>query len=183
MKRSFIICGAIGSGKWTASRYISEQTGGSIFTLSSIPGKFLKEFDIRETRENYAKMSWLLRSTFWEDIFSRAVEKFIENSPNAILIFDWPRKVSVIEKIMELTKTTIIYIETSPEKRYERIRARSEKHDEASLTFEQFLKQEDLTTEKELKTIRSMADIVIENTGKKEELFEKIASSIHPYTE
>ena len=178
MKRSFIICGAIGSGKWTVSRYISEQTGGSIFTISSIPGNFLREFDIAATRENYTKMSWLLRSTFWEDIFLRAVERFIENSPDQILIFDWPRKVNMIEKITELTDAMIIYIESSPEKRYERIRTRWEKHDEGSLTLEQFLEHEELTTEKELETIRDMADIVIENMGTKEELFRKIYPQI-----
>lgn len=174
MKRSLIICGAIGSGKWAISWYISEKTGGSIFTLSSIPGNFLREFDIAATRENYARMSWLLRSTFWEDIFLRAVERFIENSPDHILIFDWPRRVNVIEKIMELTDAMIIYIEASDEKRYERIQTRWEKLDEGSLTLEQFLEQEELNTEKELETIRNMADIIIENIGTKEELFAKI---------
>lgn len=181
MKQSFIICGAIGSGKWTVWDYISRHTGGSIFTLSNIPGNFLRAFDIRETRGNYAKMSWLLRSTFWEDIFLRAIERFIANSHDTILIFDWPRKVNVIEKIQELTESTLIYIDTPPKIRYERIHMRWEKHDEISLTFEQFLEQEGLTTEKELEEIRKMADIVIENMGKKEELFERIdiLASIH----
>ncbi len=178
MIQSYIICGAIGSGKWTASRYISEQTGGNIFTLSSIPGRFLKEFDIRETRENYAKMSWLLRSTFWGDIFSRAVELFIENSPDTIVIFDWPRRVSVIEKIQELTESKLIYIDAPVQIRYDRIVWRSAKHDESLLTFEQFLEHEDLNTEKELDSIREIADIIIENNGTREGLFRKIYSHI-----
>lgn len=84
----------------------------------------------------------------------------------------------MIEKITELTDAMIIYIESSPEKRYERIRTRWEKHDEGSLTLEQFLEHEELTTEKELETIRDMADIVIENMGTKEELFRKIYPQI-----
>ncbi len=82
--------------------------------------------------------------------------------------------MNVIEKIMELTDAMIIYIEASDEKRYERIQTRWEKLDEGSLTLEQFLEQEELNTEKELETIRNMADIIIENIGTKEELFAKI---------
>ncbi len=178
MKQSFIICGAIGSGKWIVSWYIYEQTGGSIFRLSSIPGGFLREFEIAETRENFAKMSWLLRSTFWEDIFLRAIEQYIEKSNDTIIIFDWPRKVNVIEKIMELTDAMLIYIDTPPDIRFERIRMRWEKHDEISLTLDEFLEQEELTTEKELGTICDMTDIVIENTGTEEELFRRIYSHI-----
>ncbi len=83
-----------------------------------------------------------------------------------------------MKKIQELTESTLIYINTPPHLRYERSTLRSEKHDEASLTFEQFLEQEEFTPENELEIIQSFADVRIENNGTREELFRKIYSHI-----
>ncbi len=174
--KSYIICGRNGSGKGTLSEYLAKELNAPVFRLSDIPRRFLEEFDIPETRENFSKMSSLIRELFGEDAFVRAVDKFLDRFEGNTIIFDGPRKVNLIRKIQERTEAKIIFVDTSPEKRYERILKRSEKDNESCLSYEQFLEQENLQTEREMDEIIALANILLENNGTREEFFRKIDS-------
>ncbi len=116
-------------------------------------------------------MSSLIREVFGEDAFVRAVDKFLDGFEGSTIIFDGPRKVNLIRKIEERTEAKIIFIDAIPEIRYEGIIERSEKQNESTLSYEQFLEQENLKTEGEMEEIRALADIVVENNGEREEFF------------
>ena len=172
---SYIITWTNGSGKWTVVKYLAENTGGSIYRISDIAKQILEAFDIGASRENIGKLSELLRQSFWEDIYARAVALFLAEKDSWTFIFDWPRRLSVIETIRGYGITQIIWIETPVMTRYERIRLREEKFGESTLSYEEFLSQED----DQLTSIRDRADIIIENDGTREELLMKLAAIIH----
>ena len=176
---SYIITWTNGSGKWTVVKYLAENTGGSIYRISDIAKHILEAFDIGASRENIGKLSELLRQSFWEDIYARAVALFLAEKDSWTFIFDWPRRLSVIETIRGYGITQIIWIETPVMTRYERIRIREEKFGESTLSYEAFLSQEDDPAERELESIRDRADIIIENDGTRDELLMKLASIIH----
>ena len=60
------------------------------------------------------------------------------------------------------------------EHRFERIKTRKEKVGEDQTSFEQFLKEEQIETELEIKNIGQGADITIINDGSIEDLREKV---------
>jgi dephospho-CoA kinase len=68
----------------------------------------------------------------------------------------------------------LLYIDTPTHIRYERIRERWDKLWESRMSYEQFLWDENLESEKENSIIQELADIVIENSGSQKELFGKI---------
>ncbi len=142
--------------------------------LADIARNILSEFDIPASRENLSKFSALLRESFGEDIYAHAVRKYLSEQESTTLIFDGPRRQSVIDTIVSLSDSQIIWIETSSRIRYERILQRWEKAHEDIMSYETFLEQEANASEQELDAIRERASIVIENDGTREELLEKI---------
>jgi dephospho-CoA kinase len=62
--------------------------------------------------------------------------------------------------------------------RYDRLKERWDKSWESEMSYEQFLSDENLESEKENNAIRELADIVIENNSTKEALFRKIETYI-----
>ena len=176
---SYIITWSNGSGKWTVVKYLAENTGGSIYRISDIAKHILEEFDIGASRGNIGKLSQLLRQSFWEDIYARAVTLFLAEKHSWTFIFDWPRRLSVIDVIENFSDSKIIWIETSPRIRYERMLQRWEKAHEDIMSYETFLELEGNPSERELTSIRDRADIIIENDGTREELLMKLVSIIH----
>ncbi len=172
-----------GSGKGTVSEFLSQNIGGSIYRISDIAKNILWEFHIPTSRENLSKISEMLRRYFWEDIYAHAVGKYLRENNSGTIIFDGPRRESVIDAIENLSDSQIIWIETSPRIRYERMRGRGEKDSEALMSYEVFQGHEGNASEQELDAIRERADIVIENDGTREELMWKlqifITSSLH----
>jgi len=172
--KSIIICGRSGAGKWTVCKYLIEKTDGIIYQLSSISRKILQEFDIPETRESFSKISSLIRSLFWENIFAEMAVKFRRENTKNIIIFDGVRRKNVIHTLKEEGNCIVIFIDTKTPIRYERIIKRGEKHNEASLGFEEFLEEEKLKSEVEIDSIKDIADIVIENNGTEQELKQQL---------
>lgn len=179
---SYIICGPIWAGKGTLSKYLADILYAEVFRLSSIPTKLLDSVDALSTRENLAKMSASLRYIFWEDIFIRAVERYIDTYTGMSIIFDGPRRVDMIQAIQKLTDATIIYIDAPPEIRYTRVSIRDDKIDERGVTYEQFQDRDTEKNERELPFIRDIADSIIENTGTLEEVQKKLLTIINSHT-
>ena len=77
---------------------------------------------------------------------------------------------SDVDLIRSITPNKLVYITASVEHRYERIKTRKEKVGEDQASFEQFLKEEQIETELEIKNIGKGADITIINDGSIEDL-------------
>ncbi len=173
-KTFFIISGLPGAGKWTVAVYLSEKYHIPHFSTWDIFRDIFRQFGIPETRENFSHFIATMKATFWEDIIARGIETRIWFFNWDSLIVEWVRHPSVLDMIRSKWNVKIIYIDTEWEKRYERMRERWEKQNESSMSYQEFLDQDWLSSEKNLSFIRELADILIENNGTKEELSHKI---------
>ena len=74
---------------------------------------------------------------------------------------------------MEYTQARVIFIEVSPQIRYERAVLRSEKG-ESALSYDEFLSQDSLHTDIELPYVRTRATHIINNDGGYEALYSQL---------
>ena len=68
----------------------------------------------------------------------------------------------------------MVYITADQPLRYERLKNRSEKVRETGLSFDQFMKEENIETEKLIPQLGEQADVKIENAGSLEDFKTKV---------
>jgi len=174
MKIIIGLAGEAASGKGTVSKYLQEKYGARVYRFSDFLRATLNVWHLEINRKNLANLSLIMRNGFGEDVFSRALAQEISKSENKVIVFDGIRRASDIEYIKTIEGFGFVYVETSLEKRYERISNRGENLDDNTKTFEQFKKDHELETEKGIRELKNHADIVIENNGTLEDLQQKI---------
>ena len=116
----------------------------------------------------------VLKNRFTQDIYVYAAKECIEKHHDTPIFFDGIRKTHFIKRLQESYDCKIIFLDATLRIRYDRLKERWDKSWESEMSYEQFLSDENLESEKENLAIRELADIVIENNSTKEELFEQI---------
>ncbi len=119
-------------------------------------------------------LSQSLRKNFGESIMGRWVREFIEKHEGKLIILEGIRRVESLWEFNEFVDA-IIWIDTPPDIRYERIKTRWEKSGEWILTREDFDKDDQLETELSLEKFQKIANIVVENSSTKESLYDKLS--------
>ena len=165
------IAGEIASGKDTVARYYEKKYGASMYRFSDILRDILRRLHLEENRKNLAAASLMLRTTFGEDIFARSIAEEIENDQNDLIVIDGVRRHSDVKSIQNLLGFTLLYINADPERRHERMNSRNQNTDDMSKTFEEFLRDGELETEKEIRSLGDEADWTIDNNGELDDLY------------
>lgn len=108
-----------------------------------------------------------LRHLFGQDILERGIIERVQHvhSQSPIVIVDGIRRPSDISMLMKNQNFRLIYIELDEKVRWERHRARNEKPGDAALSFEQFYELGNSEAEKQVKLLKPMASLVVENDG------------------
>ncbi|HBO16462.1 MAG: hypothetical protein UR69_C0003G0074 [Candidatus Moranbacteria bacterium GW2011_GWE2_35_2-] len=170
----FGLAGEVASGKGTVSKYLQEKHGAKVRRFSDFLRITLDAWHLEIKRENLAKLSLIMRQGFGEDVFSKAIVQGVLGDKENIVIVDGIRRIEDIEDLKKLEGFKFVYVETSLEKRYERIIKRGENSDDKTKTFEQFKKDHELETEVGIKELKTHADVIIENNGTLEDLQKQI---------
>jgi dephospho-CoA kinase len=166
--------GEIAAGKGTAADYVKEKYNGSKFGFSVCLRDVAKRMHLEESRENLQKISTIFRENFHDDILSEVVYEDVKKENNEIIAIDGVRRLADIEYLKKLEGFRLIYIETSMEKRYERIVKRGQNSDDNGKTFEQFQKDHEREAEQQIKNLKNQADFVVDNNGSFEDLYAQI---------
>jgi dephospho-CoA kinase len=170
--------GEISSGKGTAAKYLVEKYAGSTHRFSTMLRDVAKRMYLEENRENLQKISTIFRQNFSEDILSKVIFHDTQNDPSEVVAVDGVRRYSDIEYLKTLPHFKLVYIETSLEKRYERIVGRGENVDDASKTLEDFKKDQMQEAESQIRDLKGKADFVLDNNGTFAELYSQIDNII-----
>jgi len=178
------IAGRMGCGKSKASAYLIEHYQAVRFRSSDPLRTTLTDiFGIPQSRENMAKLSTFLRSTYGEGTIAHAVAELVKKSEVPVCIFDGMRRKIDAQTFREFENFTLLFIETDEKVRYERYVKRNENPSDADMPYEEFLKRSNAEPEQEIDMLKAEADFVVENNGtmeefnqKIEEIFQKIAS-------
>lgn len=171
------VIGEKGSGKETFANLLAEILPHKKvlgIATSNILKQTLSLWDLPDIRENYTKLVISMEEVFGAGTLARANKKLIEQSDAEIVVVDGLRRYPEIDLIRSFPQNYLVYLTASPQVRFERIKNRAAKENETSMSFENFMQEENLETERLIKEMAKGADYTIENNEGLEEFKQKI---------
>ncbi len=168
MKLVVALAGRIGSGKTVVVEHLEAGYGADTRRFSQILMDVLERLSLPSSRINLQKLGEILRKEFGESVLVDAFERDLETTRAEIVVVDGVRYLNELELVRRFP-CIFIYVDASPEVRFERVRKRGEK-DESDITFEEFLESEQRETERYVGELEPEADYIIDNSGTLEDL-------------
>lgn len=167
------ITGTIGAGKGTIVDYLVRKKGFKHFSAKDFLVDEIEKRGLENNRDNMVMVGNDLRkknspSFIADELFKKALKE------NNNCVIESLRTIGEIESLRKKGNFILLAIDADPETRYERIIKRKSSKDNVS--FEKFLNDEkremesDDPNKQNLKRCIEMADFVIDNNGKLEEL-------------
>ena len=143
--------------------------------FSDILNETADKWSISRDRKNLQKLAKIMDDAFGKGTLTRAVFKRFKDDPAEIVIADGVRWESDEEMIRGLPagQSLLIYLTADPQVRYERSLKRKRDGEEKK-TFEEFMKEEQASTETSISAIGSRADFTIQNNGTPEKFKQKV---------
>lgn len=168
------LTGEMASGKTTVARYLQEKYGATIYRFSDILRDTLKRLHKENERKNLQDVSTMFRSVFGEDALAKAVAEDVKSDDNKIIAVDGVRRLGDIKHLKKIEGFKLVYLETDLEICHQRISRRNENVDDFGKTLEEFKKDRQREAEQQIKKLKRFADVVIENNGTLNELYQQI---------
>lgn len=168
------VAGEVASGKDTVGKYIAEKYQAQALRFSQVLRDILDRMSMEQSQENMGKLSMYLRKAFGEDILSKGLIVEAEKSTSDLIVVDGVRRLPDIIQMQASEKFYFIYVEATPEKRYERLILRHNNSDDTRKTLAQFEKDALQESESQIRALKEHADFVINNDGTLEELQKKV---------
>jgi len=175
-----------GAGKGLFVRIVQKLLPGKKVVsvrFSDVWREILHLLNKEESRENISNLATAIRGLFCDDgILVGAMQKRLTDIDADVIILDGLRKEEEIRPLVRDRNGLLVYIAASPEVRFGRRRERAETTDEAGMSWEQFLHQENIATEITIKHIgETIADAMIENNDTVEEFEKKVAAFLDTF--
>ena len=119
-----------------------------------------------ESRKNMDIVATALRTAFLDDgILNIPLKKAMGSADADVIVLDGLRKPEEVRPIKDMGGC-VVFISAKPDIRFQRRKEHAEKTDEHNMTFEQFVLQDDLPSNRTIRSIgETMTDIQIENNG------------------
>jgi dephospho-CoA kinase len=162
--------GEMASGKTHSARYLMEKYGAAGCRFSTAMRDVLKRLYIPESRYSNQAVSLALRQAFGDGVWANVVAQDAKKIETSIVVIDGIRRPADIEPFRDDPNFLLVYIKADFEKRFERISKRGENADDIGKTREQFLDDQKLEAEQQIRLLEPLAKVVIENNGSVEEL-------------
>lgn len=164
------IAGEIASGKDTVAQYFMESFSAVRTGYSDILKDILDRLSLPTTRPNYANLAEALRNNFGGDILSLGIMRRVEQSGAQAVILDGIRKKEEVAYFRKMPTFFLVFVDTTLENRYHRLKKRGEKADDFTKTFEEFVEDNKHGAENTIYELKDPADFVIDNNATKEDL-------------
>lgn len=163
------LIGEKGGGKDTVVKYLASHYQAKVLGVGDVVTELLNVLRLPVTRENLINLAEAIRGTFGENALQEGLLAKLQAAPNKLCIINGARKPAEIEQLKKLG-AKIWYVTAPMELRFERLKQRRQKSDDKTQTFEQFRKQETLITEQFISELGKHANVIMTNTGTKQEL-------------
>ena len=159
------LTGQIGSGKGFLCDYLVEAYGAERFKFSTYLSRALQAMGLEPSRDNFIRMSEVLRTGFGENALSHAVARDASMSTAPLAVIDGLRRLEDLTNLKPLPNFRLAAVEAEQRIRYARIANRGEKSDELALSWEDFLANEQRSTEQTVPHTMAHAHIRLQNNG------------------
>lgn len=172
MKSKIIIgiVGKMGSGKSTVADYIAATYHGSCYRFSDFLREILEKLYISPTRTHLIDLFLILAERFGKDVLARPMKELVEKDNHEYVVVEGIRRWEDISLLRELPGFYLVGITGDEQTRYQRIIHRTEKTDDATKTYEEFLADEQRPTEILIAEMIAKADYIINNDSDFHEL-------------
>lgn len=132
--------------------------------FSDIIGDILDILGMPKTRENMQKLPTGINKAFDDNAtITKAMKNRVQNIQTDIIVLDGIRLSADKDLLREFRNNILIYVTASPEIRYQRALAIAGKVGENSISFEEFLKQDNAEIERQIPKIGLTADYILLN--------------------
>jgi len=166
--------GCMVAGKGTASEYVKEKYGATIYGFSGPLRDVLKRLNVPLERANLAKLSSVLRDGFGQDVMSKTIANDVSQDANQIIVLDGIRRLEDVATFRSIPGFILVSVEAEQKLRYERLTMRRQNVDDSTKTFEDFCKDEGAEADAQVPLIMKEAEVIINNNGNLEQLHEQL---------
>ncbi|MCA9364715.1 MAG: AAA family ATPase [Candidatus Moranbacteria bacterium] len=167
------LVGETGSGKDTVANYLHHKYRAKDLRIADSLKQALGLFFERFSKEDQKWLALEFKRRFGEDVLFRALERHVDLLSGGNVCVNGLRFMEDLDFIRSYPHNAVIYV-TAPQKlRWERTRFRGEKTDDDQ-TFEEFQAFEKSETERSISEIGAKADVMINNTGDLDALFDAV---------
>ncbi len=177
------LVGEIASGKDTVADYLKKKYRSETVSFSQSLREILKIIALSESRTNLAKLGQILRKTFGQDILAKAVSRKVAASSKKIVCLPNVRLPQDIKTFKKNPNFFLIAIFAKSKTRWQRLTKRNQNSDDQTKTWNQFLKDGRLPTEKQIRKIASQAEFQIDNNGNFNQLYRQVSEIVRKITE
>jgi len=169
------IVAEMSGGKTSAADYFETKYKAKRYGFAIIISDVLKRLYLPITRETTSGISVILRQKFGNDLLARAMAEDIKKDMNDdFIVVESIRREEDIQYLKEIDGFHLVSIKVDPKVRYERLIKRKEKADDATKTYEEFLKDHQRETELSILPLLDKAEFIIDNNGSLEEFYNKL---------
>jgi len=177
------LTGEPGAGKDIVSNYLVAKHGAINYRFSSILKSILDCLYLPQNRPNLSNLAVALRHKFGNAILADVLKRSILNDHPGLVVINGIRYIEEFQAFKNLTTEknesahisfSLWYITTDPEVRYARLKTRGEKDNETNLSWDEFVKENQLETEMWIKTIAKEANFIIRNDFALEAIYAQI---------
>lgn len=160
------LVGEKGSGKGTFAKFLQEIVPESSYIrYSDILVETLNLWSLPLTRSNYQNLANTMEKSFGRGTLANATKERIKKLQANIVIVDGIRRWPEAKLIRSFSNNIIIYVTADINKRYQNLKKKSGKVNEAGLSLKQFMKEEKDDAEILIPEIGKTADFKIVNEG------------------
>ncbi len=166
--------GLMASGKGESAKYLKEKHGASTYRFSTMLADALSRFYLEHSRDNFIKISEMMRSTFGEDIMAKTMAHDVDNDASQLIVVEGIRRMADIDYLSKLPNFVLVEIKADIKIRFERMKIRGEKADDASKTLAEFEADHQRSTELSILEVAKKATEIIDNDGTVEMLYKQL---------
>ncbi len=168
------LTGEPGAGKDIVTDYLVNQKKFIRYRFSGILKNILDCLNLPYDRKNCIDLAVGLRNKFGNAILAKVlIKSLIEDNPSCAVIngLRYPEELEAIKEFINNSNNNsntkiefqLWYITANPEIRYSRLKCRTEKANDQTLTWNQFLSDENAETEVGIKELAKQANFTIIN--------------------
>lgn len=165
------------AGKGTLAAYLAKEYQAEIFGFSRALTDVLTRLHQVNSRDNLVKLGQAIRQVYGDDILAQVVKLDVEKSPAKLKVIDGMRYVAEYDLLKTLPDFHLVYVTAPIDLRYERMKQRTEKIDEATMSFTEFQHRETDSTEQGIQALAKFSEFTINNNRSMPDLYQALNNS------
>lgn len=177
----FGFVGHIACGKDTCTNYLKEKYSSTTYSFSTMLIDSLNRFYLKINRDNLIKMSEAIREKFGENTMAKTIAQDVEKDNGHMIGIPNIRRMADIEFLSKNSGFVLVKIQAESKTRYKRLIKRTEKADDGTKTYEQFLEDQKRSTEVSIDEVAGHATETIDNNGSLEYLYKQLDALVKKY--